>query len=129
MVPFTLRRAKFKLYTYSAHLLVRPTIHFADISLWHNILKIPKWKAEQLEAALKEVRKSEEKISVREIAKKYSVPSSMLHKHAKKNVSKSIAGKPTILTRDEEQEIVYCCQVLQEIGYGLTKDHVGVIIQ
>jgi transposase-like protein len=89
---------------------------------------MPKRNAGQLEAALNEVKKSERKISVREIAKKYGIPSSTLHNHVKQNVSQSIAGKPTILTQDEEQEVVYCCQVLQEMRFGLTKDNVGMII-
>ena len=46
----------------------------------------------------------------------------------KHTVSKSGAGKPTILTHDEEQEIVYCCQVLQELGFGLTKENVAAIV-
>ena len=46
----------------------------------------------------------------------------------KHTVSKSGAGKPTILTQDKEQEIVYCCQVLQELGFGLTKQNVAAIV-
>ena len=53
-------------------------------------------------------------------SKKYSIPESTLHGHAKGKVKKVGAGKPTVLTYEEE-EIMYCCQVLQEIGFGLTK--------
>ena len=38
------------------------------------------------------------------------------------------AGKPTVLTHAEEEEIVYCCQALQEIGFGLTKEIVSSIV-
>jgi hypothetical protein len=43
-------------------------------------------------------------------------------------VKKVGAGKPTILTHAEEEEIVYCCQVLQEIGFGLTKEVVSAVV-
>ena len=39
------------------------------------------------------------------------------------------AGAPTILTAREEKEIVVSLQVLQEIGFGLTRDLVGMVIR
>ena len=38
------------------------------------------------------------------------------------------AGRPTILTPAEEHEIVVSCQVLQELGYGLTRDIVSDVV-
>ena len=38
------------------------------------------------------------------------------------------AGTPTILAPQEEKEIVVILQVLQKIGFGLTKDLVGIVI-
>ena len=63
---------------------------------------MPKWKREQLEAALKEVETGKGK------EKKHGIPSSTLHDHVRKKVSKSGAGKPTVLTQVvEEEELVY----------------------
>ena len=38
------------------------------------------------------------------------------------------AGRPTILTTAEEKEIVVTCQVLQELGYGLTREIVTDVV-
>ena len=57
---------------------------------------MPKWKREQLEAALKEVESGKGKESIHKIAKKHGIPSSTLHDHVKKNVAKSGAGRPTV---------------------------------
>ena len=85
-------------------------------------------KKENLKAALKEVEKKAADVSVRSIAKKYGVPSSTLHHHLLKKDTQIGAGRPTILTPEEEREIVYSCQVLQEMGFGLTRDVVGAIV-
>ena len=42
--------------------------------------------------------------------------------------SKVGAGRPTVLTPAEEREIVISCQVLQELGYGLTREIVTEVI-
>ena len=90
--------------------------------------KMPKWRQEQLEAALEEIKTGRGKQSNHSIAKKYGIPSSTLYDHTKKAVSKSGVGRPTVLTRTEEEELVYCCQVLQEMGFGLTKENVTAIV-
>ena len=38
------------------------------------------------------------------------------------------AGRPSVLTPAEEKEIVVTCQVLQELGYGLTREIVTDVI-
>ena len=38
------------------------------------------------------------------------------------------AGRPTVLTAAEEEEIVITCQVLQELGYGLTREIVTRVV-
>jgi len=37
-------------------------------------------------------------------------------------------GKPTILTREEKEEIVIMCQVMQEIGFGITHEMVRNVV-
>ena len=90
--------------------------------------KMPKWTMEQLQAALEEVRSSKGKASIHGTAKRYGIPPTTLYDHLKHTASKIGAGKPTILTHDEEKEIIYCCQVLQEVGFGLTRDNVASIV-
>ena len=68
-------------------------------------------------------------MKVAQAAKRFDIPFSTLHDHIKGKVSKVGAGSPTILTEREEQEIVASVQVLQEIGFGVTKDLVGVVIR
>ena len=89
---------------------------------------MPKWSKQQLDAALKEVARLKGKASINAISKKYGIPVSTLHDHVRGKVKKVGAGKPTVPTYAEEEEIVYCCQVLQEIGYGLTKEIVSSIV-
>ena len=89
---------------------------------------MPKWKQEQLKAVLKEIETVKGKESILKLAKKYGIPSSTLYDHARKKDSKSGAGRPTVSTRAEEEELVYCCQVLQEKGFGMTQENVTAIV-
>ena len=47
----------------------------------------------------------------------------------KGSISRIGGGAPTVLTEGEEKEIVVTLQVLQEIGFGFTKELVGVVIR
>ena len=57
------------------------------------------------------------------------MPQSTILDRVKDFHPKTGAGTPTILTPQEEKEIVVILQVLQEIGFSLTKDLVGIIIR
>ena len=83
-------------------------------------------RREKLQAALQEIRKKKG-VSVRSLARKYGIPPSTLHRHARME-SRIGAGRPTILTPEEEKEVVYSCQVLQEMGFGMTREMVGAIV-
>ena len=89
---------------------------------------MPKWKKKQLDDALIELERLKGKVSVNATAKKYGIPVPTLHDNVKDKAKKVGAGKPTVLTHAEEEEIVYCCQVLQEIGFGLTTGIVSSIV-
>ena len=84
-------------------------------------------KKESLQAALREIQQKKQGVSVRSVAKKYGVPPSTLHRHvqAESNIG---AGQSTVLLPAEEKEIVYSCQVLQEMGFGMTREMVGAIV-
>ena len=58
-------------------------------------------------------------------ASKFNVPATILFDHISGKHFTIGAGRPTILSPAEEHEIVVTLQVLQEIGFGLTK---GVVI-
>ena len=90
---------------------------------------MPKWTKEDLEKALKDIRSSRGKSSIRSTAYKYGIPVSTLHNHLRKTSTTVGAGRPTVLTFEEEKEVVYCCQVLQEVGFGLTKEIVSRVVR
>lgn len=68
-----------------------------------------KWDKEQLDLALHKVKTKQ--LSQNQAAKLYGIPVSTLHSHIHGVPSRVGAGRPTILTYDEEKEIVYSCQV------------------
>ena len=83
-------------------------------------------KKENLRAALQELENNKG-LSVRSLAKKFGVPPTTLQHHVNTE-SQISAGQPTVLTHTEEREIVYSCQVLLEMGFGMTRDMVGNIV-
>ena len=90
--------------------------------------KMPqKYTREHLLAAIRAVKERSMKIPM--AAEKYKVPPSTLYDHINGRVSKIGAGAPTVLTEGEEKEIVVTLQVLQEIGFGLTRELVGVVVR
>ena len=82
---------------------------------------------QQLLAAIKAVKEGEMKVTL--AARKYNIPVTTLYDHTKGKFHKIGAGAPTVLTAREEKEIVVTLQVLQEIGFGLTKELVAVVIR
>ena len=42
--------------------------------------------------------------------------------------NKRHGGRPTVLSKEEENEIVITCQVLQEMGFGMTREMVATVI-
>ena len=85
-----------------------------------------KYSQEELKAAVKAVK---EDMKILAAAKKFGVPRSTVFDHLKEIHPKIGAGAPTILTPGEEKEIVITLQVLQQIGFGLTKELVGVVVR
>ena len=67
-------------------------------------------------------------LKVREAAKLFGVPRSTLHDHVKGKYAAIGAGAPTVLELKDEQEIVIACQVLAEMGFGMTKQLVETVV-
>ena len=59
---------------------------------------------------------------------RFDIPQSTLFYHISGEYSKAGAGAQTILSPVEEKEIVITLQMLQEIGFGMTKELVRVVI-
>lgn len=85
-----------------------------------------RYSPEALQAAVKAVK--EDGMSRSAAARRFDIPPSTLFYHISGEYSKVGAGAPTILSPVEEREIVITLQVLQEIGFGMTKELVGVVI-
>ena len=78
-----------------------------------------KWTDTHLHEALGKIRAGE--LSLRATAVTYKIPKGTLSDHVRGTSSKHYGGGPTVLTVDEEREIVITCQVLAEMGFPLTK--------
>ena len=85
------------------------------------------WGDAQLAAALKEVKSKE--LSVRAAGNKYGIPKSTLHDHLQGNSLRRYGGPPTVLTTEEEKEVIRSCLVMQELGFPLTKDFVALALR
>ena len=59
----------------------------------------------------------------------YGIPYSTLRDHLKGNSKKRYGGPPTVLSFEEEKEISTSCQVLQQFGFPLNIDTVGIIVR
>ena len=66
--------------------------------------------------------------SVRAVARRYGIPPSTLHDHIAGKARRAGAGGVTVLTRSEEREIAVTCMVLGDMGFGLTKALVDVVV-
>lgn len=81
---------------------------------------------EDLAAAVSAVKGG--KMKALTASKKFGIPYSTLSDHVKKPSLKVGAGHPTVFSPSEEKEIVLNLQALQEIGFGLTRELVGVVL-
>ena len=85
------------------------------------------WSQEQLDKAMAAVRGKE--LNTNQATKCYGIPYSTLSDHLKDKSKKCYGGPPTVMTMDEEREIYRSCQVLQQFGFPLNVDTVGIIVQ
>ena len=85
------------------------------------------YSKEDLRNAVEEV-KSGAGVSIRGTAQKYGIPRSTLHDHISGRHEQVGKGGPTVLTSTEEREIALTCMSLGEIGFGLTRDLVEIVL-
>ena len=85
------------------------------------------WDTEKLEKALVAVRGGE--LNINQAHKHYGIPYTTISDHLKEKSKKHYGGPPTVLTNDEEKEIYRSCQILQQFGFPLNTDTVGIIVK
>ena len=85
------------------------------------------WTDSQLKAAVADVQSG--KLGIRAAARKHGIPRSSLYDHLSGKSSKRYGGPSTVLTAEVEKEIATSCVVLQEFGFPVTKELVGVIVR
>ena len=85
------------------------------------------WTTGQLDKAKEAVENGE--VNTNKAAKIYGIPYSTLRDHLKGNNKKRFGGRPTLLSFEEEKEISTSCQVLQQFGFPLNVDTVGIIVR
>ena len=86
-----------------------------------------KWKENDMKAAMEAVGGAH--MTVSGAAKHFGVPRETLRRRVTGKVKlNSRAGRPTILSKEEEDEIVETCQVFAEWGFGLQKDDIKLVV-
>ncbi|XP_062511201.1 uncharacterized protein LOC134187101 [Corticium candelabrum] len=85
-----------------------------------------KFSDEALRKALQDLAENQD--SIRKTAAVYGIPYSTLRDHHKGVSKTQYGGRPTVLTYQEEREIVQCCIVLQEMGFPLDRSSLSNVI-
>ena len=85
------------------------------------------WKAEDLKAAVEAVWSK--RLTISTAARQFGIPRTTSADHVHKRRAKLGAGGPTILTPQGEKEPVVTCQVLQSMGFRVTREIVGMVVQ
>ena len=83
----------------------------------YKSIKIKAYSEEDLDYAIDLVNTNQE--SINSAATKYKIPYSTLASHVKGTVASKKAGKPTLLSREEEEALVEALVYLAECGFGL----------
>ena len=85
------------------------------------------WTKEDMENAIDKARRTK---NIKAAVRHYKIPYTTLRYHISGKVSGEYGrGHPTVLTADEEREIVEACVIFAEWGFGLGRREVEGIIQ
>ena len=87
--------------------------------------KNTRYMQEDLQFAVREVEGGN---SLSAAAAEFGIPKATLHGHTSGLCKHVGSGAPTVLQLQDEQEIVLTCQVLAEMGFGITRRLVKTII-
>ena len=68
-------------------------------------------------------------LSLRGAEERFDVPKSTIHDHTSGKRTRVGAGRPTILTEEEERSIVRSCQALAQAGFGVDRTMVGRVVR
>ena len=66
-------------------------------------------------------------VSCRSAATRWGLTKSTVHNHRTGHYNTTRRGRPPTLSREEEKEIVRCCQVLADTGFGVTRAAVNEV--
>lgn len=81
----------------------------------------------RLETAVEAVKSNE--LSYRQAAEKYGCTKSSLFNHVHGVAMSETVGRRTVLTKEEEKDVVRCCEVLGRFGVCANRDVVGKVIK
>ena len=86
-----------------------------------------KEREERLEAATEAVKSKQ--LSLRVAEEQYQVPKSTIHDQVKGKSVRVGAGRPPVLTYEEEKSIVRSCEILAQSGFGVDRTIVGRVVR
>ena len=71
-----------------------------------------------------------EGITIYEATKRYNIPKQTLQDYCRRNTDRKLKiGRPTVLTENEESEIIEAINLMVEWGYGITRNEVTSIVE
>lgn len=100
-------------------------IEISTFGIFRFFRRKPKYTAENLVKALSNVRSG--KLSIRKAQQKYKVPKSVIHRNL--NVNFALNGPPTVLSKEEEDDIVKWIFDFSSRGFPITKSQLISCVQ